>query len=90
MGTPERLAALRGYCLTRDRHRCVITRVFDRQQLKERRKQPPAIDDDVNELTSTDNYNILEVAHILPFALTKEDGGELVSPLPSPPPPLSP
>ncbi len=67
-------------CLTRDRHRCVITRAFDRQQLKERRKQPPAKDDDGNELASTDNYNILEVAYILPFALTKEEDGELVAP----------
>jgi hypothetical protein len=89
VGTPERLAALRGYCLTRDRHRCVITRAFDRQQLKERRKRPPANDDDGNQLTSTDNYNILEVVHIVPFALTKEDGSELVSPLPLPPFPLS-
>ncbi|KAI1424058.1 hypothetical protein F5Y12DRAFT_754595 [Xylaria sp. FL1777] len=29
VGTPDRLSQLRGACLVRDRHRCVITRKFD-------------------------------------------------------------
>src|SRR4051794_29317092 len=28
-GTPDRLSALRGACLVRDRHRCVVSRSFD-------------------------------------------------------------
>ena len=79
VGTPERLGALRGFCLTRDRHRCVITRAFDHDELAKRLRQPPAKDDDGNVLNPRDDYSHLEVAHILPFSLTKvEGGGELV------------
>lgn len=78
VGTPERLSALRGFCLIRDHHRCVITRAFDRQQLRERLREPPAKDDKGNLLNTSDNYNHLEVAHIIPFALTKDEGGESV------------
>ncbi|KAK0655296.1 hypothetical protein B0T16DRAFT_317501 [Cercophora newfieldiana] len=78
-GTPERLGALRGLCLTRDRHRCVITRAFDHDELVKRLRQPLAKDDDGNVLNpERDDYSHLEVAHILPFSLTKvEGGGEL-------------
>jgi hypothetical protein len=80
VGTPERLGALRGFCLTRDRHRCVITRAFDQEELEKRLRQPPpAKDDDGNILDPLHEYNYLEVAHILPFSLTKVEGeGELV------------
>ena len=81
VGTPERLGALRGLCLTRDRHRCVITRAFDSVRVREqlRIRQNPPRDDDGNVLDPRDGYSHLEVAHILPFSLTKaEGGGELV------------
>ncbi|KAK3687201.1 hypothetical protein B0T22DRAFT_456647 [Podospora appendiculata] len=82
VGTPERLGALRGLCLTRDRHRCVITRAFNQDELAQRLRQSPqspAIDDDGNVLNPRDGYSHLEVAHILPFGLTKaEEGGELI------------
>jgi len=80
VGTPERLGALRGLCLTRDRHRCTITRVFDQEELAKRLRQPPpARDDDENVLEPRDGYGHLEVAHILPFGLMKAEGsGELV------------
>ena len=78
-GTPERLGALRGFCLTRDRHRCVITRAFDEDELMKRLRQPPAGDDDGNAFDPQDDYAHLEVSHIVPFSLTKaEGGGELV------------
>ncbi|KAH6635818.1 hypothetical protein F5144DRAFT_591152 [Chaetomium tenue] len=76
VGTPERLSALRGSCLTRDRHRCVITQTFDFSEARKRLRRPPATDDDGNPLVSGD-YGSLEVAHILPHALTKEEDGEL-------------
>jgi hypothetical protein len=78
VGTPERLSALRGTCLVRDRHRCVITHAFDTMEAKERWKQLPAKDDDGNLLGGNDTYGYLEVAHIIPHALTKEEDGELV------------
>lgn len=79
VGTPERLSVLRGNCLIRDRHRCAITRVFDNAEMRDRwRQQQPAGDDDGNPLDSNDEYGNLEVAHILPHALTKEDNSELV------------
>ncbi|KAK3687440.1 hypothetical protein B0T22DRAFT_527268 [Podospora appendiculata] len=81
VGTPERMGALRGLCLTRDRHRCVITRAFNKDELAQRLRQSPqspARDDDGNVLNPRDGYSHLEVAHILPFGLTKaEEGGEL-------------
>lgn len=85
MGAPERLGDLRGICLARDRHRCVITRAFDQAELNQqlranRLSQSPAPprDDDGNELHPPDGYSFLEVAHIIPFSLTKVTGGELV------------
>ncbi|KAK0703046.1 hypothetical protein B0T26DRAFT_744173 [Lasiosphaeria miniovina] len=78
VGTPKRLGALRGLCLTRDRHRCVITCAFDQDELAQRLRQSPARDDDGNVLNPRDGYSHLEVAQILPFGLTKvEGGGEL-------------
>ncbi|OAA55355.1 hypothetical protein SPI_08450 [Niveomyces insectorum RCEF 264] len=39
VGTPERLSSLRGACLVRDRHRCVITRTFDSAEYPKRFQQ---------------------------------------------------
>ncbi|KAK4443399.1 hypothetical protein QBC34DRAFT_311100 [Podospora aff. communis PSN243] len=77
VGTPGRFSALRRTCLVRDRHRCVITRAFDVTEAKARWRQLPAKDDDGNPLGGNDAYGYLEVAHIIPCALTKEEGGEL-------------
>ncbi|KAK4194664.1 hypothetical protein QBC40DRAFT_290317 [Triangularia verruculosa] len=74
-GTPERLSTLRGSCLTRDRHRCVITHTFDIREALERLRRPPATDDDGNPLDMSNNGG-LEVAHILPYAFTKEENAE--------------
>ncbi|KAK3328271.1 hypothetical protein B0T19DRAFT_475903 [Cercophora scortea] len=41
VGTPERLEDLRDSCLTRDRHRCVITGAFDQNEFLDRLRQPP-------------------------------------------------
>ncbi|KAK0651265.1 hypothetical protein B0T16DRAFT_453752 [Cercophora newfieldiana] len=74
VGTPERLGALRGFCLTRDRHRCVITHTFDLNELLKRmHQQPSAQDDDGNVLDQRYDYDKLEVAHILPFSLNQVD-----------------
>ncbi|KAL8297678.1 hypothetical protein RB597_007249 [Gaeumannomyces tritici] len=71
-GTPERLSALRGTCLVRDRHRCVISRKFDVTEALRRRKAAPkdARDDDGSIIEPRD-VTTLEVAHILPHSLTK-------------------
>lgn len=79
VGTPERLGALRSLCLTRDRHRCIITRAFDQDELAQRLRQSPARDDDGNVLHPRDGYSHLEVAYILPFGLTKAEGGSELS-----------
>lgn len=86
MGTPGRLSELRRDCLIRDRHRCVITRRFDQAEAVRRFKESgdDAKDDDEN-LLDDGPYDLLEVAHIIPHALTKiEAGSELVSPSPFP------
>ncbi|KAK3682378.1 hypothetical protein B0T22DRAFT_282134 [Podospora appendiculata] len=83
VGTPERLSVLRETCLTRDRHRCVVTCAFDlteatRQWRAEQRwDQLSAKDDDGNPLDASNQYANLEVAHILPYALTKGENSEL-------------
>ncbi|KAK5999031.1 hypothetical protein PT974_01418 [Cladobotryum mycophilum] len=74
VGTPDRLSSLRGDCLVRDRHRCVISRMFDLKEVKIRLKENHNVahDDDGNALvTSTDSFAWLEVAHIIPHALMK-------------------
>jgi hypothetical protein len=76
VGTPDRLSALRGACLVRDRHRCVISRRFDRREAEARltRSGYDAQDDDGNQLSSgAELFGRLEVAHILPHSLTKVD-----------------
>ncbi|KAK4201575.1 hypothetical protein QBC40DRAFT_305880 [Triangularia verruculosa] len=61
MSTPQRLAALQGTCLTRDRHN------------DEGEEQ----DDEGEEQDDKDEYHCLEVAHILPFSLTKTENNQL-------------
>ncbi|CAG9946270.1 unnamed protein product [Clonostachys rosea f. rosea IK726] len=75
LGTPERVSALRGACLIRDRHRCVITRRFDVEQLKKQQRASQGHhelqDDDGNPLGTHTRFSNLEVAHILPHSLTR-------------------
>ncbi|GAB1319485.1 hypothetical protein MFIFM68171_09695 [Madurella fahalii] len=83
VGTPERLSVLRETCLTRDRHRCVVTRAFDlteaaqKWRAEQRWKHLSARDDDGYPLDASNQYANLEVAHILPYALTKGENNEL-------------
>ncbi|KAK5660689.1 hypothetical protein OQA88_12053 [Cercophora sp. LCS_1] len=79
IGTPERLSALRESCLIRDRHRCVVTHAFDQTEAKIRFKgqDGQALDDDGNPLVVGENYDFLEVAHIIPYALTKAEDNQI-------------
>lgn len=79
-GTPGRLSALRRDCLIRDRNRCVITRRFDYNKAREIIQRGEVVTDDDGNPLPADQLDRLEVAHILPHALTKlESGSELVS-----------
>jgi len=84
VGTPDRISALRGACLVRDRHRCVVSRRFDLKEAINRteRDGEDARDDDGVLLIEDENLmNTLEVAHILPHSLTKANpGAPLVRP----------
>lgn len=76
IGTPERVSTLRSDCLERDRHRCVISRKFDHKEALRRLLadgEDNARDDDGKLLVKENSYEFLEVAHILPHALTKVD-----------------
>ncbi|KAI0540055.1 hypothetical protein GGR58DRAFT_511909 [Xylaria digitata] len=78
VGTSDRLSRLRGACLVRDRHRCVITRRFDwtTADKRMRRDGDNARDDDGALLLEDINgIDALEVAHILPHSLMKADAG---------------
>ncbi|KAI1318487.1 hypothetical protein F5Y16DRAFT_406297 [Xylariaceae sp. FL0255] len=80
VGTPDRLSQLRGSCLVRDRHRCVVTRSFDHKEARKRMQQDgdDARDDNGVLLLEDTIIDELEVAHILPHSLMKADaGGEL-------------
>ena len=81
-GTPDRLSSLRGTCLIRDRHRCVISRKFDFKEAAKRiQKSGDDARDDDGVLLKNDPqaFETLEVAHVLPHSLMKvEDGSELV------------
>ncbi|KLU92000.1 hypothetical protein MAPG_10947 [Magnaporthiopsis poae ATCC 64411] len=71
-GTPARVSALRAACLERDRHRCVISRTFDVKEALDRDEGgQDAKDDDGVPLDEDTPLGSLEVAHILPHALTK-------------------
>ncbi|KAL8380599.1 hypothetical protein RB595_005055 [Gaeumannomyces hyphopodioides] len=72
VGTPERLSTLRGTCLVRDRHRCVISRKFDITEGRKRYEAAPGnAKDDDGHLIRPRDFQTLEVAHILPHSLTK-------------------
>merc|ERR1712000_206784 len=72
VGTPLRLSSLRGTCLIRDRHRCVISRSFDRKVAVERiNKSADEARDDDGQLLLGQTFDSLEVAHILPHSLVK-------------------
>lgn len=77
ISTTDRLAALRGACLVRDRHRCVVSRKFDMSAFIKRVASDGdnACDDDDVLFTAQDQlqYQSLEVAHILPHSLMKAD-----------------
>jgi len=74
MGTPKRLSALRTNCLVRDRNRCVVTRTFNEDVAGARfRDQGQALDDDGNPFVDGELFESLQVAHIIPYALTKAD-----------------
>ncbi|KAL7784893.1 hypothetical protein V8C37DRAFT_395026 [Trichoderma ceciliae] len=78
LGTLDHVAALRGECLIRDRHRCVISRKFDLAEaaLRDRKDGVDAQDDDGNAFPHGYNhYTHLEVAHILPHSLTEVERG---------------
>lgn len=72
-GTREHISILREHCLLRDRHRCVISRKFDRHEASKRfdRYGEDSKDDDGNLLRDEVNkrFSFLEVAHILPHSL---------------------
>jgi hypothetical protein len=71
-GVTYRLSNLRTKCLTRDRHRCVITRRFDRSEAESRYKLDglEARDDDGCVLASEKEApTFLEVSHIIPHSL---------------------
>lgn len=76
------MSELRGDFLIRDRNRCAISRRFDGTEATRRirRSGNEARDDDGgNILGDESHFEDLEVAHILPHALTKVDqGSELV------------
>ncbi|KAI1113724.1 hypothetical protein F5Y14DRAFT_417060 [Nemania sp. NC0429] len=78
-GTPDRLSQLRGACLVRDRHRCVVTRYFDHKEADRRIIQngDDARDDDGALLLEDTLIDELEVAHILPHSLMNADAGHL-------------
>ncbi|OJD13375.1 hypothetical protein AJ78_06164 [Emergomyces pasteurianus Ep9510] len=70
----QRVSILRQNCLVRDRHRCVVSRKFDKSEASRRWKQDGDNfkDDDGNLLKNerNDDFQYLEVAHILPHCLT--------------------
>ncbi|KAL1895470.1 hypothetical protein Sste5346_005277 [Sporothrix stenoceras] len=77
-GSRARVSTLRRNCLIRDKHRCVVTRKFDKQEARRRHAEHGqiAIDDDgqVFDWTDGTTFQTLEVAHILPHSLTSLEG----------------
>ncbi|KAK0749172.1 hypothetical protein B0T18DRAFT_321154 [Schizothecium vesticola] len=82
VGTPDRVSALRGACLVRDHHRCVVSRLFDHSEALHRFKRDgeDARDDDGHLLREERRVDTLEVAHILPHSLTKAQPGAPLDP----------
>ncbi|OJD26817.1 hypothetical protein ACJ73_01784 [Blastomyces percursus] len=78
-GIKQRLSVLRHDCLVRDHHRCVVTRKFDITEARRRHaRDENCTDDDGKPLKEEqrDNFQYLEVAHILPHCLTKVASGD--------------
>ncbi|EFW21907.1 hypothetical protein D8B26_002018 [Coccidioides posadasii str. Silveira] len=78
VGTPARLSILRRDCLIRDHHRCVVSRVFDREEAAERvnRDRSNAQDDDGQRLVYVPGqFSYLEVAHIIPHLIMSTTRG---------------
>ncbi|OAA63481.1 hypothetical protein SPI_03644 [Niveomyces insectorum RCEF 264] len=77
-GSRARVSTLRRDCLIRDKHRCVVTRKFDKQEARRRYTThgQNAVDDDgqVLEWTNNAGFQTLEVAHILPHSLINLEG----------------
>ncbi|KAL8367182.1 hypothetical protein RB599_010266 [Gaeumannomyces hyphopodioides] len=73
VGTPDRVSTLRGTCLVRDRHRCVISRKFDTIEGRKRHQaaQAGVARDDDGLPIGPHDLRPLEVAHILPHSLAK-------------------
>jgi hypothetical protein len=68
----RRVATLRRDCLIRDQYRCVISRIFDRNEARRRLNlyEDDAVDDNGNLLNDEDKRTeVLEVAHIIPHSL---------------------
>ncbi|KAG5295524.1 hypothetical protein I7I50_08297 [Histoplasma capsulatum G186AR] len=73
IGTRSRVSKLRQECLFRDHHRCVVSRKFDRAEVKKRLDtNEDSTDDDGKPLKdlNNDEFEYLEVAHIIPHSLT--------------------
>ncbi|KAL8366258.1 hypothetical protein RB595_004840 [Gaeumannomyces hyphopodioides] len=79
VGTPTRISTLRGECLLRDKHRCVISRKFDMNEGHKRHQatQGNATDDDGEPIMSN-GVEHLEVAHILPHSLVDASADSLL------------
>ena len=84
-GTPDRVSALRGACLIRDRHRCIVSRKFDQVEAAARFQKDgdDARDDDGMSLVEDPQpFDVLEVAHIIPHSLTKTNASSQLVHLP--------
>ncbi|CEJ83922.1 hypothetical protein VHEMI03301 [[Torrubiella] hemipterigena] len=71
MATHARLSGLRGDCLVRDKHRCVISRIFDKDKVRERIAPDRRVMNDDDQPIAPGDFGHLEVAHILPHSLVK-------------------
>ncbi|KAJ6103658.1 hypothetical protein N7486_003880, partial [Penicillium sp. IBT 16267x] len=81
-GTRQRVSVLRQSCRVRDRHRCVVSRKFDRAAARKRLAEngESCADDDGKLLKdeASDQFQYLEVAHILTYCLTTVASGDTV------------
>lgn len=78
----NRVSRLRKMCLKRDRHRCVISRKFDKVEGGKRLREDSNSKDDDGRFLGNEpyaNFAILEVAHIIPHSImTADSASELV------------
>ncbi|EPE05605.1 hypothetical protein F503_02344 [Ophiostoma piceae UAMH 11346] len=82
-GSRARVSTLRRDCLIRDKHRCMVTRKFDKQEARRRHTEygQSAVDDDGQVFNWTDGtaFQTLEVAHILPHSLMNLEGSPQIT-----------